>query len=262
MIEPIACHDVGVGPPMLAIHGGFSDGRGTWRSQRETLKDRHRLLVVDRRGHGASPVDPHPYTIAGDADDVLQAADGRGVAAFHLVGHSYGGLVALEVARRAPGRILSLHLIEPPYLSLLPEDPDVAPLIERGKSIFEHAATWSPERTATEFFAMLLGPSGLADLRERPYWPAIVREAARTAHEESPAAYPPTALAEVCLTVPVQVVTGGRSHHGLQKLARHLGESIPGARLIEAPEATHAVQSFRSLDEILLAVTANAKSQT
>jgi pimeloyl-ACP methyl ester carboxylesterase len=228
----------------------------------ETITERHRLIVVDRRGHGTSPVDPRPYTIAGDATDVLEAVDLRDVAAFHLVGHSYGGLVALEVARRAPERILSLHLIEPPYLSLLPDDPDVALLIERGRAILDHAEAWGAERTAAEFFAMLLGPIALADLQARPSWSAVVREAARSAYEEFPADYPPTALGEVRPTAPVHLYTGGRSNRGLQKLARTLAEAIPGARLVEEPAATHAVQSFPRLNEDLLAVIHRAAGET
>lgn len=70
------------------------------------------------------------------------------------------------------------------------------------------------------------------------------------------AAYPPVALAELRLAVPVQVYTGGRSHAGLQKVARRLFETIAGARLVEVPEATHAVQrAMEVFDRALLAVT-------
>ena len=230
-VAPIFYRDVGAGSPLLLIHGSFSNGPTTWARQMEEIRHYHRLIVVDRRGHGQSPAEPRPYTIAGDALDVLEAAGRAGGGEIHVVGHSYGGMVALEMARIEPHRIRSLHLIEPPYLSLMPEDSDVSSVIEQGKSIFRNAAIVGPEGTATAFMEMLIGPAALADLRESPAWPGIVREAGRTAYEQFPAAYPTESLAELSGEFPVQVYTGGRSHPGLQKLARRLAELIPSAEL-------------------------------
>ena len=256
-VEPIFYQEVGIGSPMLLIHGSFSNGAATWAGQMEELRRHHRLIVVDRRGHGRSPAKPRPYTIAGDAADVLDAADRAGAGEIHVAGHSYGGMVALEMARIAPLRVKSLHLIEPPYLSLLPDDSDVSSVIEQGKSIFRNAAKVGPEQTATAFMEMLIGPAALADLRESPAWPGIVREAGRTAHEQFPVEYPLELLAELSVDFPVQVYTGGRSHPGLQKLARLMAELIPGAGLVEVPAATHAVQQFTEhFHPALLAVTA------
>ena len=163
--EPIFYRDVGAGSPLLLIHGSFSNGPTTWARQMEEIRHYHRLIVVDRRGHGQSPAEPRPYTIAGDALDVLEAAGRAGGGEIHVVGHSYGGMVALEMARIEPHRIRSLHLIEPPYLSLMPEDSDVSSVIEQGKSIFRNAAIVGPEGTATAFMEMLIGSAALADLR-------------------------------------------------------------------------------------------------
>ena len=201
-VAPIFYREIGAGSPLLLIHGSFSNGAATWAGQMEELRHYHRLIVVDRRGHGQSPADPRPYTIAGDAGDALEAADRAGAGEIHVVGHSYGGMVALEMARIAPHRIKSLHLIEPPYLSLMQDDSDVSSVIERGRDIFRNAARVGPEHTATAFMEMLIGPAGLADLRESPAWPGIVREAGRTAYEQFPIAYPPESLAELSVGLP------------------------------------------------------------
>src|SRR4051812_22315484 len=108
--EPISFHDIGSGPPLLLVHGDFNDGPGAWSMQMDSLARHHRLIVVDRRGHGASPREPRPYTVASDAADLLTVADQVGAESFHLAGHSYGGLVAIELSRRAPDRVRSLHL--------------------------------------------------------------------------------------------------------------------------------------------------------
>jgi pimeloyl-ACP methyl ester carboxylesterase len=259
MLLPLFYHDLGRGDPLVLVHGSFSTGEATWSTQMRTLAAYHRLVVVDRRGHGASPREPRPYTIGSDAQDILSVADRAGANAFHLAGHSYGGLVAIELARRAPERVRSLHLIEPPYLSLLPDDPEVRELDRRGRLIFAQAGRWEPERTADAFFEMLLGPAGFAALRARRAWPAIVAEAERAAYEEFAGEYPAGAVTTLELTGPVQIYTGGRSHPGLRRLARRLAELIPGARLFEVSDADHAVQRWSEpFDAALLAVTRDA----
>jgi pimeloyl-ACP methyl ester carboxylesterase len=255
-MEPICYHEVGSGSPLLLVHGDFNDGPGAWSLQMESLAAHHRLIVVDRRGHGTSPREPRPYKVAGDAGDVLAAADRAGADRFHLAGHSYGGLVAIEVARRAAGRVRSLHLVEPPYLSLLPRHPDVAPLIARGSEIRQMAAAWGPERTAEAFFAMIAGDAALARLRASRGWAAVVREAGRFADTEFASEYPPEAIADLRLDSPVRVYAGGQSHPGLSALAHRLADVIPGAELVILPTATHAVQRAGGpFDQALLAVT-------
>ena len=255
-VEPLAYIVAGTGPPLLLIHGAFANGQSSWNIQLKTLPEHHRLLVVDRRGHGASPREPRPYTIAGDATDVLKVADLAATATFHLVGHSYGGLVAIEIARRAPQRIRSLHLIEPPYLSLLAGEPDVGALTRQSQVIFQHARAWAPERIAAAFFELILGPDGLAELQTHQSWCDIVREASRGADEEFTGAYSPGALDDLRLGAPVRVYTGTRSHPVHQKIARRLAESIRGAHLVEVPEATYAVQRcVEPFHQVLIAVT-------
>ena len=256
MPEPICYREVGSGPPLLLVHGDFSDGPGAWFRQMESLAAHHRLIVVDRRGHGTSPREPRPYTIASDAADVLAVADRAGADDFHLAGHSYGGLVAIEVARRAAARVRSLHLVEPPYLALLPQHPAVTPLIDRGREVQRLAAAWRSSQIAEAFFAMIAGDAGVARLREGRGWATIVREAGRIVDGEFPADYPPEAIADLCLEAPVRVYTGGQTHPGLQALAHRLAELIPGAKLVTLPTATHAVQHIgRPFDLALLAVT-------
>lgn len=256
MLEPICYREEGSGPPLLLVHGDFSDGPGAWSRQLASLAAHHRLIVVDRRGHGASPREPRPYTIAGDAADVLAVADRAGADGLHLAGHSYGGLVAIEVARRAAARVRSLHLVEPPYLALLPGHPAVAPLIARGREIQRLAAAWGPTRTAEAFVAMVAGDAGLTRLRASRGWATTVREAGRIADAEFPSEYPAAAIADLCPGAPVRVYAGGRTHPGLHALARCLAALIPGAGLVVLPEAAHAVQHVGPpFDRALLAVT-------
>ncbi len=248
--------DLGNGTPLLLVHGGLSNGRATWDRQIATLPSIHRLLVPDRRGHGRSPREPRPYTIDGDAADMLHIADLAGAEKVHLGGHSYGGLVALEAALRAPERVLSLHLIEPPYLSLLPDDPDVRALDQRVRKIRTEGEERGPEWVAAEFLAALSGPETARRARSSATWPLLVREASRLLHEEYAGDYPSERLQGLSLPVPVRVYTGGRSHPALNKVARKVSERIGGSRLVKVADAGHAVQTQeKRFDAELLAVT-------
>jgi pimeloyl-ACP methyl ester carboxylesterase len=255
MSEPLHYLDVGQGPPLVLVHGDFLDGPTTWAAQVETLPAHHRLIVLDRRGRGRSPREPRPYTIAGDAVDVLATADLAGLTGFHLGGQSYGAIVALEVARRAPARVESLHLIEPPYLALL-DDPVERERMMAAVEIFARARERGPERTVTDFVTMLAGPEAAARLRTRPVWEVMLRESDALADVEAPSSYPASAVDDVRLTVPVRVYRGGRSSRGLRRIAEVLASRLPGALLVDVPDAPHDVQRVAGpFNAALLAAT-------
>lgn len=98
----------GEGEPAVFVHGSFGWGEETWAKQRP-LAASHRLLLVDRRGFGGSPADGR-VDFDRDANDIaVLLGDGA-----HLVGHSYGGVVALLAAGLRPEAVRSLTVIEPP----------------------------------------------------------------------------------------------------------------------------------------------------
>jgi pimeloyl-ACP methyl ester carboxylesterase len=253
--EPLVWREYGAGAPLLLVHGDFNSGGDAWSGLIGPLASRRRLLIVDRRGHGASPREPRPYTIADDAADLIDVLDRAGVEAAHVVGHSYGGLVAIELAVIAPGRVRSLHLLEPPWLALAPDDPDVRALDRAVRGIRERAPEIGPEGTADVFFRQLAPPAALAALQASPRWSSVVREAARFADGEYGGDYPSARLARIGPELPVVVYRGGRSHPGLQAIAAEIANRLPQSRLVTAPEAGHAVQQSEAFVAMLLDAT-------
>ncbi|HEU5430280.1 MAG TPA: alpha/beta fold hydrolase, partial [Thermomicrobiales bacterium] len=193
--------------------------------------------------------------LAGDAADVVDVLDRAGVEAAHLVGHSYGGLVAIELAVAAPERVRSLQLLEPPYLALMPNDSAVLALDQAMRPIRERAAEVGPERTAEAFFRQLASPAGMAALQASPRWRDIVREAARFAAGEYGGDCPADRLAQVAPDLPVVVYRGERSHPGLKEIAAEIARRLPRARLVTLPDAGHAVQQARGFVAALLETT-------
>lgn len=100
----------GQGPPVLLIQGVGVHGNG-WRPQVEALSDRYTCLTFDNRGMGESQPAGATVTVEQMADDAMALLDAAGWESAHVIGHSLGGLVALELALAARRRVRSLALL-------------------------------------------------------------------------------------------------------------------------------------------------------
>jgi 3-oxoadipate enol-lactonase len=106
-------HYVDEGPrdaPVLVLSGSLGSTLEMWRPQVAPLTERFRLIRVDHRGHGRSPVPPGPYRVADMGDDVLALLDRLGLNQVAWCGLSMGGMVGMHLASETPERISSLTL--------------------------------------------------------------------------------------------------------------------------------------------------------
>lgn len=101
---------LGSGPKVVLVQGVGVAGQG-WLPQVQALKDSYTCLTVDNRGFGDSQPVGQPLSIATMADDVLAILAAQKWQQVHLVGHSMGGPIVLEIARRAPAQVASLTLL-------------------------------------------------------------------------------------------------------------------------------------------------------
>jgi lipase len=99
------------GPPTLAIHGVTAHGERYRRLAQEGLSER-RWLAIDLRGHGRSTWDG-PWTVEQHVADLLATLDAEGVDRADVVGHSYGGMIALHLLATAPDRVGRVALLDP-----------------------------------------------------------------------------------------------------------------------------------------------------
>jgi len=115
----LAYFEVGAGETVVLLHSSASSG-AQWRSLCASLAARFAALAPDLYGYGASDPWPGlaPMTLA-DEVAPLAALLARRPGPVHLVGHSYGGAVALRLALQSPARLRSLTLIEPVAFHLL-----------------------------------------------------------------------------------------------------------------------------------------------
>lgn len=119
------CREQGEGPPVILLHGSVSSGR-QWASLAAHLEKRFRVFSPDLPGYGLARENP-VSTAEGLKEHVravLDVAEAAGEPV-HLVGHSFGGAVALSIAAARPHAIASLSIIEPAAFHLL-RDGDIA----------------------------------------------------------------------------------------------------------------------------------------
>ena len=124
----LAVLETGAGDPVVLVHGGVSDLR-TWSGQLDAFGAAFRTIAYSRRYHapnapipadGADPIETH-------VADLAALVETLGAAPAHVVGHSWGGLVALLLAARRPGLCRRLVLVEPPAVTLHVNVPPALP---------------------------------------------------------------------------------------------------------------------------------------
>ena len=168
---------LGSGPQVLLVHGSVVGAQRTWRHQL-ALADRYSLILPNRPGFGSSaPLERGDF----EAEAPL-FAELLGAGA-HLVGHSYGAVIALHAAALRPDAVRSLVVSEPGCLRIAAGDPHVDVYIANGEVLYAHASELSPldflhafrggvgstHETPDELEGELLAGVQLL-MRERPPW--------------------------------------------------------------------------------------------
>lgn len=149
----------GDGPPLMLIPGTFSDSRA-FAKLVPHLRDDLTLLIVENRGLGKSwpPPEPGEGSIEQCARDALLIADKMGITSFYVGGHSLGGMISLEIGRRAPEKLRGVISLEgwthwhaardgfQSEMRVTLTEEQIAELAAYRKDVL---ARWSPEQVAS-----------------------------------------------------------------------------------------------------------------
>jgi pimeloyl-ACP methyl ester carboxylesterase len=235
--------EAGSGPGVVCLHANASTS-GQWRALMASLAIRFHVLAADSFGAGQSPLWPaHRLPSLRDEAALLEPVFDRAGDPHALVGHSYGGAVALIAALSRPRSIRALALYEPVLFSLL--DAESSPPNEadgiRGAVAGAAAAldAGDPSGAAECFIDFWMGRGAWAatpDSRKGPIAASVInirRWAAALFNEPTPLA----AFSE--LDVPVLYMTGSESPASSRGVARLLVGTLPRVEVVEFKGVGH-----------------------
>ncbi len=103
--------------PIVFVHG-WCCSRDNWRHQVAHFSPSHRVIALDQRGHGESDKPDQDYTIGGFVDDLAWFIGDRGLDRPVIVGHSMGGVIAMNLARRHPDIARGIVMVDAPSTPL------------------------------------------------------------------------------------------------------------------------------------------------
>jgi pimeloyl-ACP methyl ester carboxylesterase len=233
----VAYRAAGSGPPLVLLHGRLADSRA-WSREIDAFSDEFRVVAWDAPGCGQSTDPPPDITLAGYADIAAGLIEALGLGPAHLLGHSFGGGLALAVYERHAPLVRSMVLVSA-YAgwagSLSAEEVE-----QRGQRT-ERNARRPPEEWVAGFLATLFDESTPRHL---------VEGTRSTMVDTRPQGMLPRlhAFAEADLTsvldgvrVPTLLLYGDKDQRSPRPVAEALKSSLPASRLVVIDEAGHDV---------------------
>lgn len=222
---------------VLFIHsGGFTSRQ--WRRLANQLATDHDVVNPDLIGYGAEPRWPAgaPFHFQRDVERLATMLD---TAPTHLIGHSYGGLLALQLALVRPAQVRSIAIYEPVTFGVLgPEDADVRAVIDTLPPYhFDPAA--ADEAWLAGFVTWWQGP-GAWD-RLAPETKQAFRDAGwKLSQEVASLAADTTSRATYAkVTAPTLVLAGALTQPAELRVSERLAAALPHATLRVFPDMGH-----------------------
>ncbi len=162
----------GRGEPALVFVHCWTCNRGNWDQQVEYFKGRNQVVRIDLAGHGESGKERKDYTIEAFGGDVAAVVEKLGLKKVILIGHSMGGPVSVEAAKRLGDRVVGVVGVDTFYTAFqIPKDPQKAKEMVSG---FMKPFEDNYSEASTKFMRSFFAPG--AD-------PALVERIAKTTLE-------------------------------------------------------------------------------
>jgi pimeloyl-ACP methyl ester carboxylesterase len=159
----------GSGPPLLLVHGGFSDHKTNWMFVKPMFETQFTVYAIARRGRGETDA-TEGHSLEDESRDVVAVMQSIGEPVF-LLGHSYGAHTALAAAATIPDRVRKLVLYEAAWPRVVEKE-----VLARLEALAQ-AGDW--EGFAVTFFHDRLSVplEELDELRTTALWPPIITDA-------------------------------------------------------------------------------------
>ena len=231
----IAYRRAGRGPALVLLHGFLCDSR-VWRMQLDGLATDFNVVAWDAPGAGQSSDPPDPFAMADWARCLARFLDAVGVERAHVLGLSWGGILAQELYRVDPARIDRLILADT-YAGWRGSLPLEA--CEQRVARCEHDSLLPPAdlapRWVDEMFTAAAAPELLAEMSAvlSGFHPHGFRLMAKASADADTTDLLPT------VQVPTLVLWGDEDARSPVTIAHQLHGMIPGCELTVIPDAGH-----------------------
>jgi pimeloyl-ACP methyl ester carboxylesterase len=226
------------GEPVLLIHGLGGSSLGEWYQVAPKLATEHRVILVDHRSHGLSPVIAERFEVEDVAEDIVGVLDSLGLGRVAVVGYSMGGALAQTIAHRHPGRVSKLVLI-----AAFASHTGPTAWLRRMGALLTRAwerltGTGTPEVRST----YLLATGAVRRKHARWLWEETHRRNTEAAAEATLALLRFDSTDWVGrLDVDTLVIIPTADQLVPPRWQYHLAGLIPGATVVEIPDARHEV---------------------
>lgn len=236
--------DEGAGTPVVLLHSSAMSG-DQWSGLIDDLVADYRVLAPDLYGYGRSDPWPEsrPLTLE-DESEIVAAMLARANAPAHVIGHSYGGAVAMYALKVGCGPVLSLTAYEPVLFQLLgngdPQDlPLYAEIMEIVEAFRDGLAAGDNRRAMRIFVDFWSGAGSWDGLREEAKSDLACR-APKVEQDFTALLSDTTKLSGfAAVAVPTLLIVGGRTPGPTRSLAELLATALPDARLEAVVDAGH-----------------------
>jgi pimeloyl-ACP methyl ester carboxylesterase len=238
----------GAGEPIVFLHCTAGSGR-QWAGLAGTLREEFQVVAPDLCGYGATTHWPGFGTFnLGVEADLVGALIRQLKKPAHIVGHSFGGAVGLQLALRYPEHLKSLTLIEPAAFHLLRDGDDED---ERAlRQISEIATTIASGVNCGDYvgamcrFVDYWSGHGSWDGLPNSQRIALATRINKVTLDLWATLNDPTRLDDLAdLDVPTLIVSGGRSPFPTRRICFHLARTLPDVKLRTIDEAGHMLPS-------------------
>ena len=238
--------DQGSGTPIVFIHGGMEDYR-TWSPQMDSFSRKYRVIDYSRRFNFPNQNSKKVVNFSAEteAEDLARLIIALKLPPVHLVGHSFGALIALTMAIKYPQLIVSLTLSEPPVISWLPG-------LEGGMTLYNQFLNelWKPVKKDFDLkdsIAVLrhtiiyfYGSDLINQLQPDEKAQLMANIAEWSAIAYSTDAFPLVKKEAVQdLKMPILLLSAGKTMAVLKLTNAELKRLLPTAQTFELPEGTH-----------------------
>ncbi len=238
----IAYQDVGGGPTIILAHCSGASHR-IWTPSVECLRSRYRVVAPDLLGYGQSerwPINArlHPWS---DLSALVALAEGSREPV-HLVGHSYGGTVALEAARVLGARVKSLTLIEPiafHLLRLTGRMQEWQELSDVGREMMEALRLRRERGAAGVYMKYWVGRLRWWSMSPRARRRVLLTVGKVGAEFEAVSGLSTTAADYRAVNTPTRLVVGERTRQPARAIVDELLDLLPNSHLQVIPGAGH-----------------------